>query len=243
MRNLHKILIFAFVMILCSSILFLVSCSDDQKTDTNESSQLKSIEVVEGLNEDIIVNSKFPLNGKLKVTYNNDDVQYLLINDTMVENFNSSIVGEQIITISFANTKVLHPITIVNPIVSVTVDTETTTYNYTINQVFDVAYLNVQRTVGDVETIRVTSDMVTKFSTLKVGTFTVEIEFANITKSYDITVIDENPDSDNSDPGGTDDGPGDGGQGGTDDGSGDGGQGGTDDGPGDGGQGGGFAIY
>ncbi|MDR0751412.1 MAG: hypothetical protein LBF12_02305 [Christensenellaceae bacterium] len=204
MKNLHKISIIIFLIAI--SLVLFVSCSDN---DEPSDDSIKSIEISSGLEAPIIINSEFP-RATLKITYFNDDEQFLTISENMVTNFYPSRAGEQTLIISFGNHSISHSVTVINPIQDISIDESRTTMTYNLNQPFNTAYIIIRRLVGEDQLIQVTSDMIEQFSTLEKGDHDVKIVFPEFEKTYTINVIDPDDldDDDNipTTPGGSDQG-------------------------------------
>ncbi len=175
-----------------------LSLTHSGKTISNIPCQIRAVELV-GValkapfaDTEYFVGEQISLAGnKLVLTYNNEKTEEIDVISSMISNFNSTSAGTKQFTINYFGHIIPVEYTVVAVVAtSLELETNFKTTTYYIGANIDIrdAVIKVVYNNGDNDTLPVTIDMISNFSTTTVGQFTFLVEYRTLTLEVDYTV-------------------------------------------------------
>lgn len=177
---------------LLTAVLFIIGCltlcACSEGISPVESIAVTSMPVIEYYRGD-----SFNLNNAaITVYYENGRVENVPIDNSMLSDFNSQSLGEQILTVKYGDVTAYIRVTVSQaPVYALEVAEGNYKKTYVQGQTLNVndMYLIITYTNGFSETVPVTADMVLNFDTETSGEKQLVIEYLDRTATCDITVV------------------------------------------------------
>ncbi len=179
--------ILIIVMIFSMAIFAMTSCGESE-------SMITKMVVTSSPKVDYYQGETFDTsNGVLTVYFDNGDVKKINITDTMVSNFNSNKIGEQLIAINFMGNVVYLEVNVIDAPVDKIELIDGYKTNYVAGERLNLAEMKilVKYINGYTDTIQVTEDMISGFDNSVIGVQQLVIEYNGKYSYFDISVVDK----------------------------------------------------
>lgn len=148
---------------------------------------IKSIEIFTSPKKSYKIGESFVEQGMIQATYSDNSQLLIPITSDLLTGFDTSIVGTKTVTIIYEGVTTTYDITVIG--VTNMIFTEQPVLEYMKNDVFiQKGLISVTWSDTNIESIPLTSDMVTGFDTSTVGTKTLTVTYYNGSLTYDIEV-------------------------------------------------------
>ena len=132
---------------------------------------------------------------KLQVSYNNGTTQIIDVTEDMVTGFDNSVIGTNIITVSYEGFETTFEIEIVEAtVIGIEISEDPLKIEYIQNyEELDVegAKILVSYNNGTTQTIDVTEDMVTGFDNSEIGTNVITVSYEGFTDTFEVEIVEK----------------------------------------------------
>ena len=128
--------------------------------------------------------------GEITVTYEDGSTNDVNITENMVTGYNKDTLGEQLITITYAEQKLTFNIVVKNEVVGIKLKSEPTKTTYIKGEDLDLTGGEITVTYEDKTTkdISITEDMITGYNKDTLGEQTITVTYSKNTETFKITV-------------------------------------------------------